>query len=131
MSEKDKAAQERGNSTIARLPLVRRLIRAEATTLPAALDSVAHGAAEALLPVCKSINDPLLGGRLTVEVEGESDEASKIRNLHHLRVRMLTLEHWRELVDAWYAWPFRRSDMELEAEMGRSSIFTDFDAGRS
>ena len=83
-------------------------------SIPAALDRLSHGAAEALLPQCPTICDPLKGGRME-------------QNLQHFRVRMLTLEHWRELAEAWYAWPFRKSDMELYAEMGTSSVFEDFD----
>lgn len=99
---------------ISRLPLVRKLVRQEAISLPVALDRLAHGASDAILPNCPSINDPLRGGRLP-------------QNLMHLRIRMMTLQMWHELVEAWYKWPFRREDMEMEAEVGTSSVFMDFD----
>lgn len=111
------APKERSTSSIAALTFARRLLRSgEGYPLPAALDRIAHGCAEGILPACPSVTDPLRGGRMK-------------QNLPHLRVRMLTQEHWAELVAAWYAWPFRKSDVELETEMGSSTIFRDFDYG--
>lgn len=103
------------SGSISRIPLVRSASRNENLQLQSALDRIAHGCAAALIPQCPSITDPLRGGRMSWP---------------HLRVRMVTQEMWRELVEAWYRWPFRRGDEELEAEMGKSTVFIDYDSNQ-
>ena len=66
------------------------------------LDQIAHGAAEALLPQCKTILDPAKGGHVHVE---------------HVRVRLLTYEMLVELNAAWEAWPFKLPDTVLKERM--------------
>jgi len=63
-------------------------------TLPitVALDSIAPGAAAAIIPNAPSLRDPRRGGRM---------------DLDHLRVRVLTLEMLREIAVAWDGWLFK------------------------
>lgn len=63
-----------------------------------ALNTLALGAADALIPHVPSLRDPRKGGR---------------RDLDQLRVRLLTTEMLHELAIAWEKWPFRPSFAEL------------------
>lgn len=64
----------------------------------AALNGIAPGAAEALIPQAPSLQDPRRGGR---------------RDVDHLRVRLLTLEMIRELAVALEQWKFKPTLGEL------------------
>jgi transcription factor 1 len=59
-----------------------------------ALENVQHGASD-LIAKAPSLTDPKRGGRL---------------NMHHLRVRMLTVEMVDELCQAYREWPFRNPE---------------------
>ncbi|KAL9117850.1 MAG: hypothetical protein Q9187_005606 [Circinaria calcarea] len=63
-----------------------------------ALNSLALGAADALIPQAPSLRDPRKGGRYDVD---------------QLRVRLLTTEMLSELAVAWDKWPFRPSMADL------------------
>ena len=67
-------------------------------SVPTALNILALGAADALIPHAPSLRDPRKGGR---------------RDLDQLRVRLLTTEMLHELAIAWEKWPFRPSLAEL------------------
>lgn len=93
---------------VSKHPLIRAIRSHGTSSIREALERVAFGAADALLPRVKSLNDPLRGGRL---------------HLANLRCRMLTLEMTRELLAEWEKWPFKRSNEELLLSFGDSSIF--------
>ncbi|MCJ1432476.1 hypothetical protein MMC27_001833 [Xylographa pallens] len=61
-------------------------------SIAAALDAMAPGAAEAIIPKARSLRDPRRGGRM---------------DLDHLRVRVLTPEMLQEIAVAWDGWLFK------------------------
>ena len=61
-------------------------------SVAAALDAMAPGAAEAIIPKAKSLRDPRRGGRM---------------DLDQLRVRVLTPEMLQEIAVAWDGWLFK------------------------
>src|SRR2546421_12508282 len=63
-----------------------------------ALESLAPGASEALIPQCPSLSDPKVGG---------------MRDLYKLRVRSLNAKILEELAEAWIKWPFRPTKTEM------------------
>lgn len=67
------------------------------------ITSLAPGAFEYLIPECPSITDPRKGGSPFLET---------------MTVRSLTLEMYKELLEAWLKWPFRPSRYELLSKMG-------------
>jgi transcription factor 1 len=75
-----------------------------------ALESLAPGASEALIPQCPSLSDPNAGG---------------MRDLHKFRVRLLNEKMLEELAEAWIKWPFRPSKAEMMVRM--RLIDTDFE----
>jgi len=77
-----------------------------ADTVVSALDSMAHGAASALIPQCPSLTDPAKGGH---------------KHLEHVTVRLLTHEQFKELDDAWNRWPFKVSEEALQARIRLAS----------
>lgn len=79
-------------------PFVRVLLSEGLLPVAQALERIAFGAAEAILPRCAAVRDPLRGGRL---------------HLRFLRCRMLTSEMVEEMLREWQVWPFKRSNDEL------------------
>jgi hypothetical protein len=67
------------------------------------LQALAPGALEWLVKECPSITDPNRGGNPDLDV---------------MRVRCLTLEMYREILEAWMRWPWRPSRYELLSRMG-------------
>jgi transcription factor 1 len=67
------------------------------------LNSLAPGAAEWIIPECPSITDPKKGGSAHLDV---------------LTVRCLSLDMFKEILEAWLKWPFRPSRYELLSKMG-------------
>lgn len=78
--------------------------------LPKSLNSLAHGAADWIVPECPSLTDPSQGG---------------FRDPNDLRVRCLNQQQLREIVESWVKWPFRPSLVELIA---RTTSDTHLDA---
>lgn len=71
------------------------------------LQSLAPGAYEWMIENCPSLTDPTKGGALDPS---------------ELRVRMLTTEMLRQMIEAWMEWPFRPNRYELIHRCG-SAIF--------
>jgi transcription factor 1 len=67
--------------------------------LPWVLDRIAPNCAQDLIPQAPSVTNPRAGGRLNPEC---------------VWVRMLTEQMVKELVSAWYEWPFKPERFELE-----------------
>ena len=72
-------------------------------TVPEALDELAFGAAEALIPQVPSLTDPKRGGS---------------RDVNELTCRTLTTEMLEGLMDAWQKWPFRLTSREMLIKKG-------------
>lgn len=70
-----------------------------------ALKSIAHGAYDWIVTECPSLIDPAKGGA---------------RDLDDLKVRCLTQQHLKELMESWDRWPFRPSAAELFIRRGGS-----------
>lgn len=102
-----------GRSAAFQQLLVRALFKEDTLPIAEALERIAFGAAEALLPKCEAISDPQRGGRL---------------HLQNLRVRMLTLEMVQELLREWNAWPFQKSRAELWNELSRGGFSAKLDS---
>lgn len=81
-------------------PLVKCLRAFKTLGVADTMERINYGAAEALLPLCPTVNDPLNGGRIHVD---------------NLRVRMLTPVMLKELCEAWDAWPYRLSEEQMKA----------------
>jgi len=90
-----------------KMPLARALRPLATHSIERALEQIAHGSAEALLPNCPALRNPLKGGRM---------------HLENLRVRMLTDEMLQELFDAWNSWPFKKSDQQILNSLNRSTL---------
>tara|TARA_R110002003_G_scaffold68_20_gene6221 strand:+ start:657 stop:2318 length:1662 start_codon:yes stop_codon:yes gene_type:complete len=71
---------------------VNRLYIDSAKPVLQALDNMQHGLSD-IVNECPSFHDPMKGGRML---------------LKHLRVRMLTMDMIRELVQAYRGWPFKK-----------------------
>ena len=76
-------------------------------SIGAALDTMAPGAAAALIPHAPSLVDPCRGGR---------------RDLDQLRVRRLTTEMLRELAVAWENWSFRPALTDLSRIVSSAAV---------
>jgi len=82
-----------------------------ADTIEGALNSMAHGAADALIPQCPSLTDPAKGGH---------------KHLEHVTIRLLTHEQLKELDEAWNRWPFKVPEEILQARIRLASNYNDF-----
>lgn len=71
------------------------------------LKSVAPGADEWILPRCPSMRDTTRGGTV---------------DLNHLTVRSMSVEHFRELFEAWMDWPFKPSKAEMLMRHGSQNV---------
>jgi transcription factor 1 len=67
------------------------------------LTSLAPGAFDWLIPECPSITDPNKGGNPDLDL---------------MRVRCLSQEMYKEIIEAWMRWPFRPSRYELLGRVG-------------
>jgi len=85
--------------------MLRTIFFNPAQSLADALNGMTPSAADALIPQCPSLHDPLRGGRRAVD---------------QLRVRVLTLEMIRELTIALENWKFSPT----VAEISRNSPFS-------
>ncbi|KAI9680877.1 MAG: hypothetical protein M1817_004317 [Caeruleum heppii] len=74
-----------------------------ASPVARALDALAPGAAEAIIPQAPSLQDPRKGGRTAIS---------------QMRVRNLTPEMIDEIVRAWERWPFRPSRTQMILTVG-------------
>ncbi|RDW78343.1 hypothetical protein BP5796_06195 [Coleophoma crateriformis] len=70
-----------------------------------ALQSMAHGAYDWIVPECPSLTDPAKGGA---------------RDLDELKVRCLTQQQLKEIMESWVRWPFRPSRAQLLLRSGGS-----------
>ncbi|KIN01116.1 hypothetical protein OIDMADRAFT_198320 [Oidiodendron maius Zn] len=79
------------------------LLMLPSQTIRQGLDALAPGASEWIIPKCPSIIDPEKGGSL---------------HLDAMTVRCLSLDMYKEILEAWLKWPFRPSRYELLSKMG-------------
>lgn len=86
--------------------LLRQLLHGSSTSVGKAMDHIAPGMAQDLIPLCPSLVDPRRGGRF--------DAAN-------MRVAMLTDEMVKEIIVAFIEWPFRPTtvSLQLKAESAR------------
>lgn len=97
-----------GRSTT-RTPFINLLRYMRADTIFNGLNSMAHGAADAIIPQCPSLTDPAKGGHV---------------HLENVTVRLLTHDQFKELNDAWNRWPFKVSDEVLQTRINLTSIYS-------
>ncbi|KAK8043944.1 hypothetical protein PG994_012782 [Apiospora phragmitis] len=95
--------------------LTRALFMAPAGSLRKMLDGVWPGAADWIIPRCKSLHDPALGGRPAKGHYGG------------LSPRVLNHRQWQELLERFMEWPFRPEYQELLARSQDDSISDDHD----
>ncbi|KAF2717361.1 S-adenosyl-L-methionine-dependent methyltransferase [Polychaeton citri CBS 116435] len=84
--------------------IVSVLYESTMSRVPAALDRLAPGAAQDLIPMAPDLTDPTKGGRW---------------DPNSMRVKHLTIDMIEQLVKAWFEWPFRPPTEELMG-MGNS-----------
>ncbi|KAK8054786.1 hypothetical protein PG993_000013 [Apiospora rasikravindrae] len=93
--------------------LTTALFMSSATSLSKLLDSIWPGAADWIIPRCKSLHDPKLGGKpVKCQFAGISPRALNDRQ-------------WQELLERWMEWPFRPEYQELLARSQDDSIGDD------
>ncbi|KAK7941634.1 S-adenosyl-L-methionine-dependent methyltransferase [Apiospora aurea] len=95
--------------------LTRALFMSSASPLHKLLDSVWPGAADWVIPRCKSLHDPKLGGKPVKCQYGR------------ISPRSLNDKQWQELLERWMEWPFRPEYQELLARSQDDSIGEDHD----
>jgi len=101
----------RNGGSLTRTPFVNLLRYNRQDTVESALNSMAHGAADAIIPQCPSLTDPARGGHAHIE---------------HVTVRLLTHEQFKELHDAWNRWPFKISEEVLQMRIKMASQYNGF-----
>lgn len=95
--------------------LTRALYMSPATSIRKQLDGIWPGAADWIIPRCKSLHDPALGGKpVKCQYAGISP-------------RVLNDIQLQELLERWMEWPFRPGYQELLARSQDDSIGEDHD----
>jgi transcription factor 1 len=97
--------------------IISQLMMMPGQPLKKGLESLAPGAFEWLVDKCPLLSDPTKGGSLD---PGE------------IRVRMLTLDMMKQIIEAWVDWPFRPTRYELISRVGSAAYDatqTDEDGG--
>ncbi|KAK6863491.1 S-adenosyl-L-methionine-dependent methyltransferase [Apiospora arundinis] len=96
--------------------LTRALLMSSASSLHKLLDGIWPGAADWIIPRCKSLHDPALGGK-ALKCQYSS-----------MSPRILNQQQWEELLELWMEWPFRPSYQELLARSQDDSIADDHES---
>lgn len=93
--------------------LLRALLMSRGKSLRRMLDSIWPGAADWVIPRCKSLHDPAVGGK-PVQTEYAS-----------ISPRVMNETQWLELLECWMDWPFRPTYLELLARSQDDSLADD------